>query len=68
MTIFAKNRHLGYFSTEEEAARVYNLFAKDIHGDYARFNEVDPLFPDSEWRSERNMAKSNFINTYLKQR
>lgn len=44
-----KHKHLGYFDDEEDAARVYNQFAKKLHGEYARLNDVYPLFPETEW-------------------
>lgn len=33
-----KRRHLGLYSTPEDAARAYNLAAIALHGDYARLN------------------------------
>jgi len=33
-------RHLGYFTSEEDAARAYNAAAEAAYGDYARLNEV----------------------------
>jgi len=32
--------HIGYFETEEEAARAYNETARTIYGQYAHLNEV----------------------------
>lgn len=32
--------HLGYFKTEEEAAKTYNDAALKLHGDYARINPM----------------------------
>jgi hypothetical protein len=37
----------GSFNTAEEAARVYNFHAKIIHGEFAKYNDVSPLFPDN---------------------
>lgn len=36
-----KVTHLGFFKTQEEAARAYDAMAKEHHGEFARFN-----FPD----------------------
>jgi hypothetical protein len=33
-----KNRFLGYFSSEEEAARAYDAFASEHHGEFVRLN------------------------------
>jgi len=32
--------HIGYFSTKEEASRVYNNKAKELFGDFAFINSV----------------------------
>jgi len=45
-----KNKHLGFFENEVDAARNYNHFAKKLHREYARFNKVEPMFPDKEWK------------------
>lgn len=43
------SRYLGSFEKEDEAARIYNQFAKEHHGEFARFNDVSPLFPEFGW-------------------
>ena len=52
-----KLKHLGCFEVEEDAARIYNQFAQKLHGAFAKFNEVYPMFPDSKWSS--NTLSSN---------
>jgi hypothetical protein len=37
-----KNRHLGVFPDEEDAARAYNAAAVEAYGEYAYLNEVAP--------------------------
>lgn len=36
--INGKNKYIGYFSDEEEAARAYDAAAREYHGDFARPN------------------------------
>lgn len=43
-----KNISIGYHRTPEEAARYYNLKAKELFGEFACFNKVEPLFPLTE--------------------
>ncbi len=38
ITVNGKNNQLGYFDTPEEAARVYDAAARDLHGEFARLN------------------------------
>lgn len=37
---YDKKIHLGYFATKEEAAHVYNQFAEQLFGQYARLNKI----------------------------
>lgn len=50
ISINGKSTHIGLFDLEEDAARVYNQFAKQHYGAFAKYNDVSPMFPDHEWK------------------
>jgi len=50
--IGGEKKHLGCFENEEDAARVYNQWANEYHGDFVRLNKVSPVFPEFEWRQQ----------------
>lgn len=41
ITLDSKQIHIGMYSMKEEAARAYNKAAKEYHGEFARFNNVN---------------------------
>ncbi len=59
---FEGNKHFGYFKNEEDAARAYNKFAKQYHKEFARFNDVDPMFPETELN--RTVLRGNNSSGY----
>lgn len=46
ITLKGRKYHLGYFDDVKEAARMYNFWAVDLHGEYARLNEIDSFKPE----------------------
>lgn len=36
-----KRVHLGYFDNKHDAARMYNFWASDLYGEFARLNEIN---------------------------
>ena len=40
ITVNDKNRHLGLFANEPDAARCYNAAALALHGEFARLNKI----------------------------
>lgn len=53
-----KSTHLGRFKNEEDAARAYNKHIKESHGDFAKYNQVKPMFPDPNFKQPR-LASNN---------
>lgn len=51
MTHFVQVTHLGYYETEEEAARIYDRVSISLHGAVAQTN-FDPSDYDSQDRAE----------------
>ena len=47
-TASAAGKAAGRFECKEDAARAYNKLAFDLWGEYARLNDVDPVFPTKE--------------------
>jgi hypothetical protein len=41
ITVAGEQMHLGYFDTEEDAARRYNEYARKYFGEFARLNVID---------------------------
>jgi hypothetical protein len=41
--------HYSAFESEDEAARQFNYWARMHHGEFARFNDVFPAFPEKDW-------------------
>lgn len=35
-------KHLGIWKTPEEAARAYDMAAREVHGDFGRYNFPEP--------------------------
>ena len=52
ITANGRGRHIGCFDNEEDAARAYNQLAKSLHGEFAKYNDVSPLFPEPEWKPQ----------------
>lgn len=49
MAINGKLKHLGYYKNEQDAARQINHAIRLHHGEFARYNDVFPVFPEKEW-------------------
>lgn len=57
ITIDGVVKHIGRFKNEEDAARVYNQFARKLHGEFVKYNDVFPMFPDSN--HDRVLLRAN---------
>lgn len=60
ITFNKKAIHLGVFDNEEEAAQHYNAAAIKAHGEFAKLNVTNPLFPSSERSIKYNTNTSGF--------
>lgn len=56
--IDGRTRYFGTFENEEDAARQFNHLAKIYHGSFARYNEVEPIFPEKIW-SKKILIRTN---------
>lgn len=61
ITYGGKCRFLGYFTTEEDAARQYNKIALEKLGASTFLNNVDPMFPVSEKPKHRSDSTTGFM-------
>jgi hypothetical protein len=52
--------HMGYFSNIEAAANCYNFYAKILHKEFARLNEVNVSMDRSEWERYKKQKASIF--------
>lgn len=58
--------HLGFFDTKEDAARAYNCGARTLYLDFARFNDVSPLFPEQAISIPDGLGNKNgFIGIWI---
>jgi len=59
-------KYLGCFDNEEDAARKYNYEANIHHGEFAKYNDVIPLFPDNLFdnRAKRATNTSGYTGVY----
>lgn len=48
---------LGYYQTEDDAARAYNAKCKELRGEWAWLNPVEPPFPADQLGSTRDTAE-----------
>jgi hypothetical protein len=47
--------YIGLFLSEIAAANAYNFYAKELHGDFANFNDV-PFMSKNEWENEKAVS------------
>ena len=50
---------LGYFDDQDEAARFYNIKAKQFFGEFAKFNDVVPMFPETNEPPKKIIHRNN---------
>jgi hypothetical protein len=57
--VHGKVTHLGYYETEEAAARVYDRVSIALHGDHAQTNFAGGEYPEAELSPYRGLDREN---------
>ena len=65
-TVMICGKYVGTFSNEEDAAKVYNIKANDIFGEFSVLNDVDDwdkfIIPKANYNSTSNYRGVSFDN------